>query len=53
MLYEGYVAAEIYKQKIQRAERDANRMWRFRNIKSRESQIATAILTSVLALFVR
>jgi hypothetical protein len=53
MLYEAYVAADAAKDRIKRAERKAAENWRFRHIKSPESKIATAIITSVLGLFLR
>jgi hypothetical protein len=53
MLYEAYVASEVAKFETQRAERKAAENWRFRHIKSKESQVLTAIVTSVLQLFLR
>ena len=53
MLFEGYVATDIWKLETARMERRAAEKWRFRHCKSRESQIATAVVTAVLGLFVR
>lgn len=52
-MFEAYVASEIYKTNKERIERQAQNAWRFRHLKSREAQIATALLTSVLSLFIR
>jgi hypothetical protein len=53
MLYEGYIGSEISKLETERAERRAAENWRFRHLKSKESQVLTAIVTSVLQLFLR
>jgi hypothetical protein len=53
MLYEAYIASDIAKLETQRAERKAAENWRFRRFKSKESQVLTAIVTSVLQLFLR
>ena len=53
MFFEGYVATQIYKDEAPRIERRAAEAWRFRNLKTKESQVLTAIVTSVLGLFVR
>jgi hypothetical protein len=53
MFFEGYMASEIAKMETKQAERRAAARWRFRHIKSRESKALTAIITSVLGLFVR
>jgi FixJ family two-component response regulator len=53
MLYEGYIATEVAKLETRRAERSAAQRWRFRHLKSKESQVLTAIVTSVLQLFLR
>lgn len=53
MLYEGYVASDIAKLRVQRAERKAAERWRFRHLKTKESKVLTAVLTSVLGLFIR
>ena len=50
MLYEAYVASEVAKFETQRVERKAAENWRFRHIKSKESQVLTDIFTSVLQL---
>jgi nitrogen fixation protein FixH len=51
--YEGYVARQSYNDTIRLAERKAALNWRTRHMKSRESKVATAVLTSILSLFVR
>jgi hypothetical protein len=51
--YEGYVATQTYRDTIRLAEREAARRWRFRHLKTPESKVLTAVITSVLALFVR
>ena len=53
MNYEAYVATQSYRDTIKLTERKAALNWRTRHMKSRESQVATAVLTSILALFVR
>jgi len=53
MLYEGYIATEVSKYETKLAERKAAENWRFRHIKSKESQVLTAIVTGVLQLFLR
>ena len=53
MLYEGYVAGEIAKLNTRRAERKAAENWRFRHLKTRETKVLTAVLASVLGLFLR
>ena len=53
MNYEGYVARQSYNDTIRLAERKASLNWRTRHMKSRESQVATAILTSILSIFIR
>jgi hypothetical protein len=53
MLYEGYIATEVSKFETKRSERKAAENWRFRHLKSKESQALTAIVTSVLQLFLR
>jgi hypothetical protein len=52
-MFEAYVASELYKTNEKRIERQARDAWRFRHLKSREAQVATALLTSVLSLFIR
>ena len=39
--------------RVDQAEKKAARNWRFRNFRSRESQVLTAIVTNVLGLFLR
>ena len=53
MFYEGYIATEVWKYETKLAERKAAENWRFRHFKSRERQVLTAIVTSVLQLFLR
>jgi len=53
VFYEGYVGSEIAKLETERAERKAAENWRFRHLKSKEIKVLTAVLTSVLGLFLR
>ena len=53
MLYEGYIATEVWKDEAKRRERKAEENWRFRHLKSKESQVLTAVITNVLQLFLR
>lgn len=53
MFYEGWIAAQVAKDEIRRAERRATEAWRFRDLKTRESKILAAVVTSILGLFVR
>ncbi|MBN1641569.1 MAG: hypothetical protein JXA09_10060 [Anaerolineae bacterium] len=53
MDFEGYVGYLEYRERIKRAEHAATNQWRFRNIKSPETKFLTAVVTSVLGLFIR
>ena len=53
MYFEGLIASDIAKLETARAERKAAENWRFRHLKSKESKVLTAIVTSVLQLFLR
>jgi hypothetical protein len=53
MLYEADTAVIAYRLREKQVERDAERAWRFRNMKSRESVFLSGLLTSVLGLFLR
>lgn len=53
MYFDSYIAGDIYRIEEPLVNRRAERAWRFRHLKSREAKIATAILTSVLNLFIR
>jgi FixJ family two-component response regulator len=53
MYFEGIVASEISKLETPRAERRAAERWRFRHLKSKESQVLTAVVTNILQLFLR
>jgi hypothetical protein len=52
-VYETYVGSEIGKQRIQRAEQQAEENWRYREIKTPAVRAATALLTSVLSFLIR
>jgi hypothetical protein len=52
-MFEGYIASEIYKDSLPRRTRAASFAWRFRNKRTKASQIATAVITSLVSLFVR
>jgi len=51
--FEGTIASDIYKLEEARIERQAALNWRTRHMKSREAQVLTNALTSVLRLFIR
>ena len=53
MEFEGYVASEVYRERIKRADREATEVWRFRNHRTPEAKFLTAVVTSVLGLFIR
>lgn len=53
MLFDTNVVTQDAQMRIERAEKQAAKNWRFRNFKSKESQVLTTIITSVLGLFVR
>lgn len=53
MYFDPYVIGNLYKIEEPLINKRAERAWRFRHLKSREAKIATAILTSVLNLFIR
>ena len=53
MNFDPYLATEIYKTELPLKTKRAQQAWRFRHLRSREAKIATAILTSVLNLFIR
>ena len=53
MLYEANVAIEANRMREKQLERDAERAWRFRHLKSRESVFLSGLLTSLLGLFLR
>jgi hypothetical protein len=53
MDWEGYVGKEDARWRTWEAERKAAANHRFRHFKSKESQVLSAVVTSLLALFVR
>ncbi len=53
MFIPGYVENDVYQSTEKLLNRNAERAWRFRHFKTPEARIATAILTSVLGLFIR
>lgn len=53
MLFSGYVETDVYQSTEKFLNRNAELAWRFRHLKTPETKIATAILTSVLGLFIR
>ena len=53
MYYESYLGSEIAKLETPIAERKAALNWRTRHMKSKESQVLTAVATSILGLFLR
>lgn len=53
MYFESTVASDIYRLEEQQNERKAAFNWRTRHFKSKEAQVLTAALASVLRLFIR
>ena len=51
--FETNIAADIYRDEVKRAERKSAEKYRFRDIKTPEAKALTAVLTSVLGLFIR
>jgi FixJ family two-component response regulator len=52
MLFDTNVVTQDARMRMERAEKQAAENWRFRNLKTRESQVLAAVITSVLGLFV-
>ena len=52
-MFEGYIASDIYKQNLPRLEREAAFAWRFRDKKTKANQAVTAVITSLVSLFIR
>ena len=53
MYYEGTVAKDIYDLEMPREERKAALRWRTKHMRTKESQVLTAVATNLLRLFVR
>lgn len=53
MFFQGEVERAVYQSNEKFLNRNAERAWRFRHLKTPEAKIAAAILTSVLGLFIR
>jgi hypothetical protein len=53
MTFGGLVENDVYQTTEKLLNRKARYAWRFRHLKSKEAKVATAILTSVLNLFIR
>jgi len=53
MFYPGQVELVLHQSREKLLNQNAERAWRFRHLKTPEIRIATAILTSVLGLFIR
>ena len=53
MYFEAQTSSDIYKIEEPLITKRAQSAWRFRHLKSREVKVATAVLTSVLNLFIR
>ena len=53
MLGDMYNASDVTKMRTVRAESGAVRDWRFRNFKTKGQVAVTAVITSVLGLFLR
>ena len=52
-MFYGYVEKDVYQTTEKILNRKARDAWRFRHLKSQEAKIATAVLTSILNLFIR
>jgi hypothetical protein len=52
-VFETYVGSEIGKIRTERAERQAAKNWRYREVKTPAAKAATALLTSVLSFLIR
>jgi hypothetical protein len=48
-----FTEVQVFKMKTERAERKAAEAHRFREFRTPEAKLATAIITSVLGLFIR
>ena len=53
MGFEGYVSSQYYRDTIRDTERRAANKWRFRKHQTPEAKVLTAVITSVLGLFIR
>jgi hypothetical protein len=53
MYFDATVASHIHRLGEKRLERKAALNWRTRHMKSKESQVLTAVVTNVLELFTR
>jgi tryptophan 2,3-dioxygenase len=53
MFYEANAAVDAYRFREKQVELDAERAWRFRHLKSKESVFLAGVLTSILGLFFR
>jgi len=52
-MFEGYIASDIYKDSQSRLNRNASYAWRFRNKRTKASQAAAAVITSLVSIFIR
>jgi len=52
-MFEGYIASDIYKDSLPRYNRRAADAWRFRNKRTKANQAVTAVITSLISLFIR
>ena len=48
-MYDGYVDAIVYRDRIKRAERQAALNWRTRHLKAPETKVAIAVINTVLS----
>ena len=53
MYFDAIVASDIAKLEMARAERNAALAWRFRNHRTPTSKALTAVITSLVSLFIR
>ena len=52
-MFEGFVASDIYKDRLSRATRNASYAWRFRNKRTKANQAVAAVITSLVSIFIR
>jgi hypothetical protein len=52
-MFEEYIGNEVGKIRVEEAERNAARNWRFRDIKTPQAKAVNALLTSIVSFLVR
>jgi len=53
MLFEAYTVSEDTRMRLERAEVNAARAWRYRGLRRKEWAFAAAVLSGILGLFFR